>query len=69
MTTLKKVYSIKMVKYNFAEPFMSMKKDFETYPTEQELENTLIEFDEKSPLHKSFGTTLHIEEYYKVIRS
>ena len=69
MISIKKAYKVKVVKYNFDEPFMSFKKEFDNFPNEEDVENTLVECDENYPQHKNFGTTLHIEEYYKVTRS
>ena len=69
MITIKKAYKVKVIKYNFNEPFMSFEKEFDILPTEDDVENTLTECDEKHPQHKNFGTTLHIEEYFKVTRS
>lgn len=69
MITIKKAYKVKVIKYNFDEPVFGFKKEFDILPTEEDLENTLTECDEKNPQQKNFGTTLHIEEYFKVTRS
>lgn len=69
MATLRKAYNVKVVKYNFNNPFMTFNKELDNFPTEEDLLNILAKIDGTYPEHKNFRTTLHIDGYYKVIRS
>lgn len=60
----KKIYTVKIVKYNFDEPILSFKKKFENQPTELDLENTVKECNEKYPRLIAYGTTIHVEEHF-----
>ncbi len=62
-----KKYKLTIVKYNFGEKFLSTYIELDKYPIESEINKYLEHFNEKNLKYKSFETTIHIEEFFKVI--
>jgi hypothetical protein len=65
---IKKMYKVKVVKYNFDDPCYSFTKRFENYPSDQDIEDTLIKCNNENPQLLHYYTEIFIKEFYVVIR-
>lgn len=65
MKKLNKVYRATINRYNFKEPFITYVKDFDNYPTEEELLKYLLEMNEDDRYRDS-ETTIIINKIYKI---
>jgi hypothetical protein len=67
MKELKEVYVLNVTKFNFDDPFKWFEKEFDYYPSKEEMESFLNEVDKNNPKYSSFGTELNVEKIYRVI--
>ena len=64
---LKEVYILNVTKLNFDDPCKWFEKEFDYYPSKEEMESFLNEVDKNNPKYSSFGTELNVEKIYRVI--
>lgn len=67
MKAIKVVFKLVLTRYNYGQPFVSVKKEFDTYPTEDEILQFLELANTKRPEHKDFHTDLKVEKIHTVI--
>lgn len=65
MKTLKTIYKAKLVRYNLGESALAHYKEFNYYPTENELLIFLVECNKDT--FADFDTTISVEKIYLVI--
>lgn len=66
MKTLKTVYRAKLIRFNLGEPAFTHYKEFNYYPTDNELLVFLVECDNKDTF-VDFQTTISVQQIHLVI--
>ncbi len=66
MKTLKEVFTAELLRHSYGDDLGGKKKEFDHYPTIQEL----VEFSDECDINdvaKDFDTTIHVEKTFKII--
>ena len=66
MERLKKKWLVELTRYNFGEPFSVAPKEFDSKPTEEDVQQYLEEVNDKDPC-RDFRTTLEVKEFYETV--
>ncbi len=65
---LEKIFTARIIRYNFNEPFAYFKKEFKTHPSKEELLEFLEDLNKKDET-RDYKTTIEVTESYSVVNN